>query len=362
MTYLRSWFQHRSPQRPSSIFTLVTINKRSQPAAAALAAFLLISLTCVAQDQSQTGGQQGPQPGQSGTASPTVTIPAGTQFALVLTHPVQSRVIHHGDDIYAQITSPVNSGNEMVIPPGTFVQGTVDKLEQRKGQSAELHLQSMAITFPDGYVTPVSGPITLQSNEGYAIKDPGSGRAIAALALPAAGAGVGALIGHSVGTAQSTTTSPFPPGCIGGPPFCTTTSTPVFGTKGKDAIIGAGVGAAIGAVGSVALLFGSHHFFLDVGSPVEMTLQHPITLQQNEVAAAVAQSAQHPVAEQPVAPRPVAPPPPDMPANHGTCYTPGSPGTPSTVIPGPPGPDGVPGPPTIIPGIPPTPGTAYPCP
>ena len=94
----------------------------------------------------------------------------------------------------------MNAGDEMVIPPGTFVQGTVDRLEQRKGQSAELRLQSMAITFPDGYVAPVSGPITLQSNEGYAIKDPGSRRAIAAFALPAAGAGVGALIGHSVGT------------------------------------------------------------------------------------------------------------------------------------------------------------------
>ena len=362
MMCLRSWFQHSSSQTPSTTFiNLKTHTRRSTRAIAGAASFMLVAFGCFAQ-QPKPGDQQGVQPGQSQAANLTVTIPAGTQLALVLTHPVESRVIHHGDDIYAQITSPVNAGDEMVIPPGTFVQGTVDKLEQRKGQSAELRLQSMAITFPDGYVAPVSGPITLQSNEGYAIKDPGSRRAIAAFVLPAAGAGVGALIGHSVGKAESTTTSAFPPGCIGPPPFCGTTTTPVFGTKAKDAIIGAGVGAGIGAVGAVALLFGSHHFFMDVGSPVEMTLQHPITLRQNEVAAAVAQSAQHPVAEQPVAPRPVPPPPPDTPFDHGTCYTPGTPGTPSTVIPGPPGPDGVPGPPTIIPGTPPTPGTPYPCP
>src|SRR3954454_25230820 len=58
-----------------------------------------------------------------------VTVPAGTRIPLVLTHPVQSRVIHRGDDIYAQVTAPVRSGDQMVIPPGTFVQGTVDKLD-----------------------------------------------------------------------------------------------------------------------------------------------------------------------------------------------------------------------------------------
>jgi hypothetical protein len=357
MPYLRSW-----SQSPSSISNPFTNNKkRIKQAAAAITVVLLTTFTCVAQDQSQTGTEQGPATSQTQTSSSTVTIPAGTQLALVLTHPVQSRVIHRGDDIYAQITSPVNSGDAMVIPPGTFVQGTVDKLVRKSGRG-ELLLQSMSITFPDGYVAPVPGPITLETNQGYAIQDPGGRRVVGAFALPAAGAGLGALIGHSVGKAQSEVTTTFPPGCIAGPPFCTTTTTPVFGTKGRDAIIGAGIGSAVGMIASMTLLFSSHHFFLDVGSPVEMTLQHPITLQQKEVDAAVQQAAQHPVAEQPIAPRPVPPPPPDTPVDHGTCYTPGTPGTPPTVIPGAPGPDGVPGPPTIIPGTPPTPGTSYPCP
>ena len=33
----------------------------------------------------------------------------------------------------------------------------------------------MSITFPDGYVAPMSGPVTLESIEGYALKDPGQG-------------------------------------------------------------------------------------------------------------------------------------------------------------------------------------------
>src|SRR6202051_1121088 len=181
---------------------------------------LLIAVSTFAQQTSST--PQLPSPDNSQVASAgsatSVAVPAGTRIALVLTQPIQTRYIHRGDDIYAQIVSPVTAGNEVVIPPGTFVQGTVDKLERRGGRG-ELHLQSMAITFPDGYVTPIAGPITLRTDEGYAIKDPGKNRAVGAFALPAAGVGLGALIGHSAGKADSSTTSPFPPGCVGPPPF-----------------------------------------------------------------------------------------------------------------------------------------------
>ena len=135
-----------------------------------------------------------------------VTVPAGTRIPLVLTHPVQSRVIHRGDDIYAQVTAPVRSGDQMVIPPGTFVQGTVDKLDARGGRG-QLHLQSMAVIFPDGYVTVIPGPMTLQSDEGYAEKDPGNARVMTSVALPLAGAGLGAVIGHA---AANTTPRPSP--------------------------------------------------------------------------------------------------------------------------------------------------------
>lgn len=328
----------------------------------AVVAVFLISVGTLAQDQSQPANA-GPQTNQTQAEIKlnTVTIPAGTQLALVLTHPIQSRYLHRGDDIYAQVTAPVNSGNEVVIPPGTFVQGTIDKLD-RKGGRGEFHLQSMSITFPDGYVAPISGPLTLETNDGYAFKDPGQGRVTAAFVALPAGAGLGALIGHSVGTASSNVTTNFPSGCVGAPPFCTTTTTPVMGTKGKDTVIGAAIGGGIGAVASMALVFSSHHFFIDVGAPVELTLPHPVTFQQDEVAKAVSQSEANPVPEQPVAPRPLPPVPPPMPTNNGTCWTPGTPGTPSQTIPGPPNPDGTPGPPTIIPGTPGTPPTPYPCP
>jgi hypothetical protein len=345
-----------------AFLTLAGTNARRTLAAVTT---LVFAVTCLAQDQDQP---QPPSPPDSQTsieasATPsldTVTIPSGTRIALVLTHPIQSRHIHRGDDIYAQTTSPVNSGNEMVITPGTFVQGTVEKLELRSGR-AELHLQSMSITFPDGYVAPISGPATLESSEGYALKDPGQGRMLGMVALPAAGAGLGALIGHATASSQNgTLTNSLPPGCTGPPPGCLSSSLSVPPDKGKNTVIGAAVGGAVGLVASLLMLAGSHHFFIDVGSPVEMVLQQPVSLQQSESVDAVRRSEQHPMATQPIVGRPVPPPTPDT--DHGTCYTQGTPGTPPTVIPGLPGPDGVPGQPTIIPGTPPSPGTPYPCP
>ena len=349
----------RSRRRSFSFLTNTIPTKSAKPAAFVLA-IVLAGLPCLAQEQPPAPE---PAPPDAATAQPaaSVTIPAGTRLALVLTHPIQSRYIHRGDDIYAQVTSPVDSGNEVVIPAGTFVQGTVDKLG-RNGSRGELHLQSMAITFPDGYVTPISGPITLESDEGYALKDPGQGRMFGALAMPAAGAGLGALIGHSIGASSSTITNSLPPGCTGPPPGCLSSSMTVPGNPGRNTVIGAGIGAAVGTVASLTLLFRSHHFYLDAGAPVEMTLEQPVTLQRDEVAEAVRRSAQQPIYEQPIAPRPVPTPVSNMPVDHGTCYTPGTPGTPATVIPGAPGANGVPGPPTVIPGTPPTPGTPYPCP
>ena len=349
MTYRRPCLQEVSTFFSKINFMLMT------PAA------VLLSTVVFAQDLSQPAAPPDSAQVQVENQNSNITIPAGTHLALVLTQPVQTRYVRRGDDVYAQVTSPVDADNQVAIPPGTFVQGTVDKI-QRNGGRGELRLQSMAITFPDGYVTPIAGPIVLETTDGYAIKDPGSKRGAGALILPMAGAGLGALIGHSVGKSDSTVTSNFPPGCTPPQFGCITTSTPVMGSKGKDAVIGAAIGGAAGAIASITLLASSRHFYLDAGAPVQMTLQQPMTLPQDEVAKAVRQSHEHAAAVQPVAPRPVPPPVATAPVNNSTCYTPGTPGTPPTVIPGTPGPNGIPGPPTIIPGTPATPGTPYPCP
>jgi hypothetical protein len=348
-------------RRPLTLSTdnLLPLAKARIRQGLALTGALLATVAGVAQQT--TPPPEPPTSSQVATAknTTTVTIPVGARIALVLTQPIQTRNFHRGDDIYAQTTSPVTADNEVVIPPGTFVQGKFDKLA-RDGGRGELRLQSMSLTFPDGYTAPLGGAVTLESPDGYALKDPGNRRIGAGVAMIGGGVGVGALIGHFAGGSQSTLTSTLPPGCTGPPPGCLTSSVPELGENAKNTIIGASIGGAIGGVAAFATLFSSRNFFLDVGTPVEMTLQYPLTLEEDQVALAVQQSAQHPVPEQPVAQRPQLVPPYGY---HGTCYTPGSPGTPGTDIPGTPATADSPGTPSIhIPGIPPSPPTPYPCP
>ena len=276
------------------------------------------------------------------TEPSTVTIPAGTSFALLLTNPVASKTMHRGDLIYAQTTAPVTVGDQVLIPAGTFVQGKVEKLA-RNGNRAEMLMKSASLVFADGYVAGIAGPLNVESDEGTAWRDPSSGARAGALIAPMAGAGLGALIGSEAHTTQSST--------LGGTTL--TSSTP------KGLAIGSLAGLGAGLAVSLTLLLHSRHFFVDVGSPMEMTLPQPLTLSDNQVADALRWAQEHPVAAPMAAPRPVPYPPYDR----GICYTPGSPGTPPTIIPGTPPIGNSPGTPgTVIPGTPPTPGTPYPCP
>jgi hypothetical protein len=289
---------HRRRPLTHSTTSLMSLAKTSITRGLAITATLLLTLSSFAeQSPPATPPPDSPPTSQNAIASAqpapeatTITVPAGTSIALVLTHPIQSRYIHHGDDIYAQVISPVTSGNQVVIPPGTLVEGKVDKLG-RNGGRGELYLQSMSITYPDGYVAPIAGPITLESDEGYALNDPGNGRVAALIAGPLAGSGLGALIGHSLASSQGTTlTSSIPQGCIPGSPGCLSSSITGPPDKGKDTVIGSAVGAGLGLAVGLLFVGTSHHFFLDVGAPVEMVLQHPLTLQGDQVADAVRQS------------------------------------------------------------------------
>ena len=107
MRYLRSLGNSSSHSIPATIHDK-TIRLASK------FCFILFTTICVSGQQQSASDLSSRS--EAVSPSTTITIPAGTRLALVLTHPIQSRYIHRGDDIYAQITSPVNSGNEMVIP------------------------------------------------------------------------------------------------------------------------------------------------------------------------------------------------------------------------------------------------------
>jgi hypothetical protein len=256
-----------------------------------------------------------------------MTVPAGTKISVVLTRSVSSKTMHAGDDFYAQTIFPVIVGSEIAIPQGSFVQGKIEKLV-RKGSRGELQVRTTSVIFSNGYVAVIPGSSNLRSDDGTALLDPGNGAkagVVAATAVPVGGALIGAA---------------------------------AAGVKG--AAIGGGAGLGVGVVAAILLLSHAKNFVLDAGTPLDIVLQQPLSLDKNRVSDAVRFASAHPPAPVPIPRRRLEPP---MPPPTSTCYTPGTPGTPDIYIPGTPPIGNMPGTPgTVIPGTPATPPTPYPCP
>jgi hypothetical protein len=299
--------------------------------------------TCMAQQGTPAAEPPGAPAAKASTTpesqGTTVTIPAGTHVAMALTHPVDSHSTHRGDEIFAQTTSPLIVSNQVVIPAGTFVQGKVDKMT-RRGSRGELLMQSVSVVFPNGYVATITGPLNMESDEGTAWNNPSSGAKVGIILAPLAGAG----IGTAIAAGQHTTTT------LGG--------TTITSVSTKALAIGSLVGLAAGGAVSVVLLARSHHFYIQEGSPLELSLPKPVTLAQVQ-----SSSPEEKTASTPAAPSGLPGSPMPASAERGTCYIPGRPGTPPTYIPGTPGTVDLPGTSgTYIPGTPPTPPIPYPCP
>ena len=333
--------RNRSVSTMIAFLTLAGTNAKH--AVTLLTTLVLAAATCLAQDQAQPQPPSAPDPQTNqapATPPPTETIPAGTRFALVLTNSISSNTMHRGDEVQAQTIAPIAIGDHVVIPAGVFVQGKLDKL-RRDGNRGVLLMQSASMIFPDGYVARIAEPLTIESDEGTAWLNPSGGTKAGMIIAPLAGLGIGAAIGSAAHTTQSST--------LGGTTL--TSSSP------KGIAIGSGVGLGAGAAVAILLIAHSHQFFVEVGSPMEMTLSQPLTLTENQVTDAVRVAQENP----PPVPMPLRPSALAY-TSHGTCFIGGTMGTTSTVIPGTPPMGNSPGTPaTVIPGIPATPPIPYPC-
>jgi hypothetical protein len=178
---------------------------------------------------------------------------------------VDSRTTHRGDEIYTETTAPVTLEKRVVMPAGTFLQGKVEKLT-RHGTRAEMVMRSVSIIFPDGYVTNIGGPMTIESEEGTAWINPGTSTKAGVVAAPLVGLGLGAAIGAAAHTTQTTNFAG----------MTMSTSTP------KGLAIGSMVGLAAGSIVSLVLLARSHHFYMATGSELDMVLPQAVTLAQGQ--------------------------------------------------------------------------------
>jgi len=195
---------------------------------------------------------------EASETSARVTVPAGTRIPLALKHAISTKSVRPGDPVYLQTTFPVAQDNRILIPAGTYVQGTVDSVKRagRVSGRAELLMHFTTLIFPNGYTVSIPGSVegvpgadnsTVKGKEGTIEANGQKGKDAATIAqTTGGGAAIGAL----------------PAG-------------------GKGAGVGAGAGGAVGL--ATVLLSRGQDVRMEAGTTVEMELQRPLTLEEARI-------------------------------------------------------------------------------
>lgn len=192
-------------------------------------------------------------------------VPAGTKMLLQLRSSINTKSAKAGDGVYLASTFPVVVGNRVMIPTGVYVQGVVDKVERagRVRGKAQLDMHFTSIIFPNGSVAEIPGLVnSLPGAKKQSVKDDGEGTIeeagdkgrnageVAKIAVPTGGT-VGAIGGLSSGH-------------------------PLAGGI-------AGIGAGLAAAGIVSLFTRGADVNIESGTQVEMVLQRPLTLEEQNL-------------------------------------------------------------------------------
>jgi len=220
-------------------------------------------------------------PSVPSAAKRTFTVPAGTKVLLQLRSSVNTKSAKPGDGVYLASTFPVVVGNRVLIPAGVYVQGVVDRVARAghvKGR-AQLDMHFTSMIFPNGTVVEIPGLVnSLPGASKQKVKDDGEGT-IEQEGDKARNMGKVAEVTVPAGTTG---------GAIGGG----VSGHPIAGTLG-------GMGAGLAAAGIVALFTRGADVNIEAGSQVEMVLQRPLVLEEENLNAGAGSPALVPAANQP---------------------------------------------------------------
>ncbi len=216
-------------------------------------------------------GQESPEREKGGTAP--YTVDTGTHIALGLINSVSTKHSSPGDRIYLETVFPIVIQNHIVIPPGSYVTGTVTDVKRpgRVRGRGELYVRFDSITLPNGVTRDfrsrlggidARGSEHLDKKEGMIKGDSNKGG-------DARTVGEGAAAGASIGAIAAAAS----------------------GHSGLGAGIGGAAGAAAGLAG--VLLTRGPDAVLAKGSTIEMVLDRPLVFEPAEVNFNTAQNSGH---------------------------------------------------------------------
>ena len=197
------------------------------------------------------------------TATDDFVVPTGTKIPLSMINSVSTKNANEGDRIYLETVFPILANGRIVIPPGSYVEGTVTEIKRpgRVHGRGELYVRFDSLTLPNGVTRDFRARLgsldgraaeTIDKNEGK-IKSEGDKAGDARTVAEAAGVGAGA-------------------GGLGG-------------AAAGHPIMGAGLGAAAGATAGLmyVLLSRGPDAILAKGTTMDMVLDRPLEFNPTEV-------------------------------------------------------------------------------
>lgn len=190
-------------------------------------------------------------------------VDPGTRIPLSLINSVSTKHAAEGDRVYLETVFPILVNGKIVIPPGSYVAGTVTEVKRpgRLKGRGEIYLRFDSLTLPNGVtrdfrarVGALDGRATeeLDKTEGKIRSEGNKGGDVRTVGeTAAAGASIGAIAGS-----------------VGGRPG-----------------MGVGVGAAAGAAAGLAgvLLSRGPEAVLAKGTTLEMVLDRPLSFEDTEI-------------------------------------------------------------------------------
>jgi type IV secretion system protein VirB10 len=190
-------------------------------------------------------------------------VPAGTKVPLSMINSISTKTAAEGERIYLETVFPILAGGHIVIPPGSYVAGTVTAVKRpgRVHGRGELYIRFDSLTLPNGVTRDFrarmgsldgTAPETLDKAEG---KIKSEGNKGGDLKTVGEAAGVGATVGGLAGAAS--------------------------GHAGMGAGIGAAAGATAGLIG--VLLTRGPEAILAKGTTMEMVLDRPLQFTNTEI-------------------------------------------------------------------------------
>ena len=221
----------------------------------ALVLLTLLAVPLSAQERA-TASQNEPKP-------TSYKVVAGTRIPLLLINGISTRNAQEGDQVYLETAFPIVVNQKIVIPPGSYVRGTITQVKRpgRVKGRGELYVRFDTLTLPNGVTRDFRGRVgsveagvaeTLEKKEGKIESSSSKGADAGTIAgTTATGASIGAITGAATGR----------PG------------------------LGTGIGAVAGAAAGLAavLLTRGRDVLLLRGTQLDMVLDRELVFTEKEV-------------------------------------------------------------------------------